>query len=93
MCLATLMTTRAQTPFGQRINITNVIKPLIRPAMTEPDEPKAVFILGHVSNPYSGTYNPAAHRAPPPLDLIIAGRGRRHFYGDMDGPGQIGAPT
>ena len=69
-------------------NITNVIKPLIRAVYDgDPTNTKAVFILGHVSIPYSGTYNPDGHTcAPPPLGPDHRGAWPADmFYGDMDG--------
>lgn len=69
-------------------NIINVIKPLIRSAYeSDPASTKAIFIIGHVAIPYSGSFSvdghscasPAVgpdHRGAWPADL---------YYGDLDG--------
>ncbi|MFO1501677.1 MAG: VCBS repeat-containing protein [Verrucomicrobiota bacterium] len=68
-------------------NITQIIKPLIQSAVAEDPSTKAIFIVGHVSIPYSGTFNPDGHTCGPapfgpdhrgawPADM---------FYGDLLG--------
>lgn len=68
-------------------NVTNVIKPLLRSAYNNDNSTRAVFIIGHVAIPYSGTFSSDGHNCGPvpygpdhrgawPADM---------FYGDLDG--------
>ena len=68
-------------------NITNVIKPLIRAAVKEDAATKVVLLVGHVSIPYSGSFNPDGHNCgPPPFGPDHRGAWPGDmYYGDLDG--------
>lgn len=68
-------------------NATNIIKPLIRAAVTSDPSTKAILIIGHVTIPYSGSFNPDGHTCgPPPFGPDHRGAWPADmFYGDLDG--------
>lgn len=68
-------------------NLTNVIKPLIRADYAQDPNTRAVICIGHVTIPYSGSFNPDGHTCgPPPYGPDHRGAWPADMYfGDLDG--------